>query len=162
MSTSCLIRFKSPDHGQVAQVYKHYDGSPERVIKRLQTLRVILIATGCVRGPTYAAAQFITLEQFQQLADAADNCTKEDDMSSLDWLTDLDQPRGLLGLGVLDSRDSVPQDVTYLYEVEVPNLGSPTTWSVRISSKQSLSTSVPVAELYESTSWSQTGDLTEL
>lgn len=162
MSTSCLIRFTSPDHGQVAQVYKHYDGSPNRVIERLQTLRVILIATGCVRGPTYAAAQFITIEQFQQLADVADHYTNESEMKSLDWLTDLDQPRGLLGLGVLDSCDSVPQDVAYIYEVEVPNLSSPTTWSVRISSKQALSSSIPVAELYESTSWSQTGELTEL
>lgn len=162
MSTSCLIRFTSPDHGQAAQVYKHYDGYPDSVIERLQRLRVILIATGCVRGPTYAAAQFITIEQFRRLVDAANHGTNDDSVSSLDWLTDLDQPRGLLGLGVLDSRDSVPPDVAYLYEVEVPNLNTPTTWSVWVSPKQTLSSPAPVGELYESTSWSQTGDLTEL
>jgi hypothetical protein len=162
MSTSCLLRFTNPDYGQAAQVYKHYDGYPDRVIERLQQLRVILIATDCVRGPTYAAAQFITVEQFQRLVDATDQYKDGDDVNSLDWLTDRDQPRGLLGLGVLDSSDSVPPDVDYLYEVEVPNLSSPTKWLVRISSKQALSSPIPVSELYEAVSWSQTSDLTEL
>jgi len=51
----------------VAQVYTHSDGYPSGVLKRLQELKQLLEATTSVRGPSYAAAQYVFLEKLASL-----------------------------------------------------------------------------------------------
>lgn len=156
MATSCLLRFTEPNTSRQAQLYKHYDGNPQRVIPALQQLRTILIATNCVRGPTYAAAQFITVEQIQTLIDTGSIPNDSDDVA---WLTSLSQPRALLGLGVIDSTDMVPPNVEYAYRIHVPPLGGRDEWELEVSTHLDLEAPTPPNDLYEDVTWDRSGPL---
>lgn len=67
MSTRTQLRFVDADGSMVAQVYNHSDGYPEGIIPSLVELRDNLEAAGWVRGPHYAAAQFIFLRKLNGL-----------------------------------------------------------------------------------------------
>lgn len=156
MATSSLLRFTEPNTSRHVQLYKHYDSNPSRVIPALQRLRTILIATNCVRGPTYAAAQFITVEQVQTLLEAESLPTHSDNVA---WLTSLSQPRALLGLGVIDSTDTVPPSVEYAYRIQVPPLGGTEEWALEVSTRLDLDAPKSPNALYEDVTWDRSGPL---
>lgn len=156
MATSCLLRFAEPNTSRHVQLYKHYDGNPQRVVPALQQLRTILIATDCVRGPTYAAAQFISVKQVQTLLEAGSIPTHSDDVA---WMTSLSQPWALLGLGVIDSTDTVPPSVEYAYRIQVPPLGGTEEWTLEVSTRLDLDAPTPPNDLYDDLTWDRSGPL---
>lgn len=67
MSTRGQLRFVNADGSTVAQIYKHSDCYPSNIVPMVDQLRDMLEATGWVRGPHYAAAQFIFMDKLRGL-----------------------------------------------------------------------------------------------
>ena len=154
MSTRNQLRFIRPDQDDaspdeptgVARVYKHSDGYPSAVVHLLVELADLLHATETLRGPNYAAAQFIFLDtcSVMPLYLPADDDLEESrtmDASSPRDVVDpavmreLDQPLFLLGNAVEDPATGIHGDEEFLYEIEVPPGPSADLedWTVRVS-----------------------------
>ena len=154
MSTRCQLRFvRTLEAGQtadptdpVAQVYTHSDGYPSGVLKRLQELKQLLEATTSVRGPSYAAAQYVFLEKLASLTLYLDpdrearrrvDAHSPADVCQPSRMQHLSQPLFLLGHGIEDPRAGIHGDEEYLYIVAIPpyELGQiePPTWQVAVS-----------------------------
>jgi hypothetical protein len=154
MSTRSQLRFIRPDQDDaspeeptgVAQVYKHSDGYPSAVVHLLVELADLLHATETLRGPTYAAAQFIFLDtcSVMPLYLPADDdldasrmmpASTPRDVVDPSAMHDLDQPLFLLGNAVEDPATGIYGDEEFLYEPEVPPGPSADLedWAVRVS-----------------------------
>ena len=154
MSTRCQLRFvRTLEQGRtadptdpVAQVYTHSDGYPTGVLKRLRELKQLLEATTSVRGPSYAAAQYVFLEKLASLTLYLDpNCEADRrvdahspaDVCEPSRMQHLSQPLFLLGHGIEDPRFGIHGDEEYLYIVAIPpyELGQvePPAWEVAVS-----------------------------
>lgn len=154
MSTRCQLRFvRTLDAGRttnptdpVAQVYTHADGYPEGVLGRLHQLKQLLEATTSVRGPAYAAAQYVFLEKLRSLAlyldpsrdaDRRVDATSPADVCDPSRLQHLSQPLFLLGHGMEDPRQGIHGDEEYLYIVAIPEYRleqvEPPAWQVAVS-----------------------------
>ena len=154
MSTRCQLRFvRTLAQGQtadpidpVAQVYTHSDGYPRGVLTRLRELKRLLEATHSVRGPSYAAAQYVFLEKLASLplyldpdraADQRLDAHSPADVCQPSRMQHLSQPLFLLGHGIEDPRVGIHGDEEYLYVVAIPEyeLGQvePPTWEVAVS-----------------------------
>jgi len=137
MSTRCQLRFvRTLEAGQtadpadpVAQVYTHSDGYPSGVLKRLQELKQLLEATTSVRGPSYAAAQYVFLEKLASLTLYLDpdrearrrvDAHSPADVCQPSRMQHLSQPLFLLGHGIEDPRAGIHGDEEYLYIVAIP------------------------------------------
>ncbi|MUW13464.1 hypothetical protein GJ633_01480 [Halorubrum sp. CBA1125] len=154
MSTRCQLRFvRDLDQGRttdptdpVAQVYTHSDGYPEGVLGRLHQLKQLLEATASVRGPAYAAAQYVFLEKLTTLPlyldlkrepDRRLDASSPADVCDPSRMQHLAQPLFLLGHGIEDPRQGIHGDEEYLYIVAIPeyNLAQvePPAWQVAVS-----------------------------
>ncbi|OYR49675.1 hypothetical protein DJ73_17365 [Halorubrum sp. Ea1] len=154
MSTRCQLRFvRALNDGRttdptdpVAQVYTHSDGYPEGVLGRLYQLKQLLEATRSVRGPAYAAAQYVFLEKLRSMAlylDPTRSPERRLDVSSPADVCDpsrmqhLSQPLFLLGHGLEDPRQGIHGDEAYLYIVAIPPYEiehvEPPAWQVAVS-----------------------------
>ena len=154
MSTRCQLRFvRTCEQGRtadptepVAQVYTHSDGYPACVLRRLQQLKQLLEATTSVRGPAYAAAQYVFLEKLTSLplyldssrdADLRIDATSPADVCDPVRMQHLSQPLFLLGHGIEDPRQGIHGDEAYLYIVAIPPYEieqvEPPAWQVAVS-----------------------------
>jgi len=154
MSTRCQLRFvrtlkqgRTADPTEpVAQVYTHSDGYPEGVVGRLRQLKRLLEATRSVRGPAYAAAQYLFLEKLTSMSLYLDpnrdperrlDATSPADVCDPSRIQHLSQPLFLLGHGVEDPRAGIHGDEEYLYVVAIPEYSleqpEPPTWEVAVS-----------------------------
>ncbi|ELZ33810.1 hypothetical protein [Halorubrum distributum] len=154
MSTRCQLRFvRTLEQGRtadptepVAQVYTHSDGYPEGVVGRLHQLKQLLEATRSVRGPAYAAAQYLFLEKLTSLPLYLDpnrepsrrlDAASPADVCDPSRMQHLSQPLFLLGHGVEDPRAGIHGDEEYLYMVSIPEYSieqsEPPTWEVAVS-----------------------------
>jgi hypothetical protein len=154
MSTRSQLRFIRPDQDDaspekpsgVAQVYKHSDGYPSAVVHLLVELADLLHATDTLRGPTYAAAQFIFLDTCSVMPLYLPSDAEPDESRTIDaasprdavdpsQMRELDQPLFLLGNAVEDPATGIHGDEEFLYEIEVPPGPSAALedWSVRVS-----------------------------
>ena len=154
MSTRCQLRFvRTLDEGRtadptepVAQVYIHSDGYPESVVGRLHQLKQLLEATRSVRGPAYAAAQYLFVEKLTAISLYLDpnrdperrlDATSPADVCDPARMQHLSQPLFLLGHGVEDPRAGIHGDEEYLYVVAIPEYTleqiEPPTWEVAVS-----------------------------
>jgi hypothetical protein len=154
MSTRCQLRFvRTLEQGRttdptapVAQVYTHSDGYPAGVLGRLQQLKKLLEATTCVRGPGYAAAQYVFLELLTTLplyldpsraADRRVDAQSPVDVCDPARMQHLSQPLFLLGQGIEDPRAGIHGDEEYLYIVAIPPYEleqiDPPAWRVAVS-----------------------------
>ncbi|CDK39383.1 hypothetical protein [Halorubrum sp. AJ67] len=154
MSTRCQLRFvRTLDAGRtadptdpVAQVYTHSDGYPSGVLGRLRELKQLLEATSSVRGPSYAAAQYVFLEKLASLPLYLDpdreagqrlDAHSPADVCQPSRMQHLSQPLFLLGHGIEDPSSGIHGDEEYLYIVAIPSydLGQvePPTWEVAVS-----------------------------
>lgn len=137
MTTRCQLRFvrdlavgrtADPDD-PIAQVYIHSDGYPEGVLERLHQLERLLTATSTVRGPTYAAAQYLFIDTLASLSLYLDpgrdeerrvTATTPAEVCDPHRMEGLTQPLFLLGHGVEDPTSGIHGDEEYLYVVAVP------------------------------------------
>ena len=154
MSTRCQLRFvRTLEEGRtadptepVAQVYTHSDGYPEGVLGRLHQLKQLLEATRSVRGPAYAAAQYVFLEKLTSISLYLDpdrgperrlDATSPADVCDPARMQHLSQPLFLLGHGVEDPRAGIHGDEEYLYVVAIPEYTieqvERPTWEVAVS-----------------------------
>lgn len=154
MSTRCQLRFvRTLDEGRtadptdpVAQVYTHSDGYPSGVLGRLRELKQLLEATSSVRGPSYAAAQYVFLDKLASMrlyldpdrqADRRIDAHSPADVCQPSRIQHLSQPLFLLGHGLEDPRAGTHGDEEYLYIVAIPpyKLGQiePPTWEIAVS-----------------------------
>ena len=154
MSTRCQLRFvRTLEQGRtadptepVAQVYTHSDGYPEGVLGRLRQLKQLLEATRSVRGPAYAAAQYVFLERLTSMSLYLDpnrsperrlDASSPADVCDPARMQHLSQPLFLLGHGVEDPRAGIHGDEEYLYVVAIPEYKldhtEPPTWEVAVS-----------------------------
>jgi hypothetical protein len=154
MSTRCQLRFvRTLEAGRpadptepVAQVYTHSDGYPEGVLGRLHQLKQLLEATRSVRGPAYAAAQYVFLEKLTSISLYLDpnrgperrlDAVSPADVCDPARMHHLSQPLFLLGHGVEDPRAGIHGDEEYLYVVAIPEYTveqvEPPTWEVAVS-----------------------------
>ena len=154
MSTRCQLRFvRDLKQGRatdpiepVAQVYTHSDGYPDGVLGRLQQLKQLLEATASVRGPGYAAAQYVFLEKLttfplyldsKRRADRRIDASSPADVCDPTRLQHLSQPLFLLGHGIEDPRAGIHGDEEYLYLVAIPPYEieqiEPPAWHVAVS-----------------------------
>jgi hypothetical protein len=137
MSTRCQLRFaRTLEQGRtaaptapVAQVYTHSDGYPEGVLGRLHQLKRLLEATRSVRGPAYAAAQYLFLEKLTSVSLYLDpnrgperrlDAASPADVCDPARMQHLSQPLFLLGHGVEDPGAGIHGDEEYLYVVAIP------------------------------------------
>jgi len=130
MSTRTQLRFVHPDRGTVAQIYNHSDGYPDSIIPELAELREVLEEQGWVRGPNYAAAQFMFLRKLGSMSWKAGEL--EDDEDPFD-MENYDRAYFLGGHGVENPADNIHGDEEYIYEVTVPHSRDDTEWSVKVS-----------------------------
>ncbi len=150
MSTRSQLRFTRPnrtDATGVAQVYKHSDGYPSAVIHLLAELAELLDETETVRGPTYAAAQFLFLDTCSVMplylpADdercaesrAMDVSTPRETVQP-SAMAELDQPLFVLRNAVEDPATGIHGDEEFLYQIDVPEgpNAALAEWTVRVS-----------------------------
>ncbi len=179
MSTRCQLRFilrvASPDTSddetvRVAQVYRHSDGYPEAVLDDLARLKQLLEATRSVRGPQYAAAQFVFLDKLTTMGlyldgDPDRRIAAEAPADLLDPvnMAHLDQPAFLLGHGVEDPSAGIHGDEEYLYEIELARreaVDAPGEWTVRVSEPCGFPRfEGPTDEAFERAAWRFEGPL---
>ena len=154
MSTRCQLRFvRTLEAGRtiepiepVAQVYTHSDGYPAGVLGRLHQLKQLLEATTSVRGPAYAAAQYVFLEKLTSIPLYLDpsreagrrvDATSPADICNPTRMQHLSQPLFLLGHGIEDPRAGIHGDEEYLYIVAIPphdlEQVEPPAWQVAVS-----------------------------
>lgn len=154
MSTRCQLRFvRALEQGRaadptepVAQVYTHSDGYPCGVLNRLHELKQLLEATTSVRGPSYAAAQYVFLDKLASMRLYLDPDRQPDrrieahspaDVCQPNRIQHLSQPLFLLGHGIEDPRAGIHGDEEYLYIVGIPpyKIGhiEPPTWEIAVS-----------------------------
>lgn len=134
MSTRSQLRFVDPDGNSIAQVYRHSDGYPDAIVPFLAEARDVITDASWVRGPEYAAAQFIFLDKLNRMQFSF----RDSDADPLDPETwDSDGYLSFLGgHGVEDPSNGIHGDEEYLYVVEVPyhsrgeNGGN---WQVKVS-----------------------------
>ena len=178
MSTRSQLRFvrlSQTDATGDAQVYKHSDGYPSAVIHLLMELADLLHATKTLRGPNYAAAQFLFVDtcSVMPLYLPTDDGPKEprtmDARSARDAvdpsrMRDLDQPLFLLGHAVEDPATGIHGDEEFLYEVEVPEGPSadPDEWTIRVSAHCGFPRwGGPTGAAFERATWQFEGSLPE-
>jgi hypothetical protein len=154
MSTRCQLRFvRTLDDGRttdptdpVAQVYTHSDGYPDGVLGRLHQLKQLLEATASVRGPGYAAAQYVFLEKLTSMPLYLDpsrgperrlDASSPADVCDPSRLQHLSQPLFLLGHGIEEPRQGIHGDEAYLYIIAIPPYEieqvEPPAWQVAVS-----------------------------
>lgn len=154
VSTRSQLRFvqridSETDEGEIetteriAQVYRHSEGYPEGVLPDLAELYQLLESTGTVRGPDYAAAQFVFLGKLRSMGLYLDRepersiqATKPGDLIDSRNFDHLNQPVFLLGHGIENPADGIHGDEEYLYVVEIPWVTSPdesVEWNVKVS-----------------------------
>lgn len=131
MSTRTQIRFVDPSGNRVAQVYNHSDGYPGSIIPELAELRDTLQEQGWIRGPEYAAAQFILLRKLGSMPLYASDL--DDDADPFD-VSNYDKARFLGGHGVENPADNIHGDEEYIYEVTIPlDREERDQWEVKVS-----------------------------
>ena len=183
MSTRCQLRFvRTLEQGRtadptepVAQVYTHSDGYPEGVVGRLRQLKRLLEATRSVRGPAYAAAQYLFLEKLTALPLYLDpnrgpsrrlDVASPADVCDPSRMQHLSQPLFLLGHGVEDPRAGIHGDEEYLYVVAIPEYSleqvEPPTWEVAVSDPCGFPRwDAQTDAAFSATTWQFEGSLTE-
>ena len=130
MSTRTQIRFVHSDRDEIAQVYNHSDGYPSSIVAELAELRDLLHEQTWVRGPGYAAAQFMFVRKLSHMSWVADSEEMEDPFD----LSNFDRATFLGGHGVENPSDNIHGDEEYIYEVEVPySRDDDQTWYVKVS-----------------------------
>lgn len=181
MSTRCQIRFRRTDASYadreesdtarpVAQVYRHADGYPASVVQALARLQQLLAATRTLRGPAYAAAQFLFLDKLQSVPlyvdRGADQSIRADDPAALcdpANMAHLDQPVFLLGHGVEHPAAGIHGDEEYLYVVSVPSGPTPDddqSWHIRVSEHNGFPRcDGPTERAFETATWQFAGTL---
>jgi hypothetical protein len=179
MSTRSQLRFGKPDRDDttdVAQIYKHSDGYPSAVVHLLVELATLLEESETLRGPNYAAAQFLFLDTCSvmplYLPADDDRC---DDSRAMDVTTpretvqpkamaELDQPLFLLGNAVEDPATGIHGDEEFLYEIDVPEGPSAdlVEWTVRVSTHCGFPRwDGPTAAAFDQATWQFEGSLPE-
>lgn len=134
MSTRSQLRFTDPDGDTVAQVYRHSDGYPDAIIPFLARLRDVLTEHQWVRGPGYAAAQFVFLDKVERMQWSLEE--SDDPLDPETWGEEGNYNSFLGGHAVENPADGIHGDEEYLYVVEVPFYRqdeSGTGWQVKVS-----------------------------
>lgn len=135
MTTRALLRFvdDTPAVSGVAQVYKHADGDPRRLLVRLQETARAVEAADAVRGPGYAAAQFVYLDKRESAT----------------------PPGPLFGHAVVDTRSQGRHDEAYRYRVTVGGDEGDGDWQVEVSERRGFDPCSP----FQRTRWQFSGPL---
>jgi hypothetical protein len=179
MSTRSQLRFGRLDRDDatgVAQLYKHSDGYPSAVVHLLVELATVLEETKTLRGPNYAAAQFLFLDTCSVMPlylpaddDLCDGSRAMDvspprETVQPSAMAELDQPLFLLGNAVEDPATGIHGDEEFRYEIEVPEGPSAelADWTVRVSAHCGFPRwDGPIAAAFDQATWRFRGPLPE-